>query len=297
MSPDYMDAVCQKGDWDVVSVYSKKKKLEGLLVYHTREFLGMRFILMPPMCFYNGIRLFHPEGIKTHSLRSFEEKTTESLINALPQCIFYYQQYDPAFTNWAPLYWKGYSQSTRYTYRIDTRIGEDDLLQALKPNVRRHIQKAEKLTRIEDGDIKSFLTALQEAYKDRPNPFDLDLLNKLYHAFYPKGNCSLKLCLDSKNGSCHAGVMILNDHSTSYYVCGFYNPEYKNLGGISFLLWHSITQCQTVSFDFEGSMIRDIEYFFRGFGGEWTPHFRIWKINSRILAPFFKLKFRSLLHA
>ena len=90
--------------------------------------------------------------------------------------------------------------------------------------------------------------------------------------------------------------MIANDNKTSYYVAGFYNPKYKDSGALSYLLWNIISSRKTPYFDFEGSMIKEIEHFFRGFGGEWTPHSRIWKFNNPILAPLLKYKFKSLIH-
>ena len=40
-------------------------------------------------------------------------------------------------------------------------------------------------------------------------------------------------------------------------------------------------------FDFEGSMLRGVEPFFRGFGGELTPYFRVYKFANKLLEHLF----------
>ena len=67
-----------------------------------------------------------------------------------------------------------------------------------------------------------------------------------------------------------------------------------NSGAIPLLLWHSIKFSSSVTrvFNFEGSMIRPIEYFFRGFGGKLTPYYEITKINSNIINLYKKLSFK-----
>jgi len=296
MTSAWMDAVCVKGSWDVVSSYSKSGVLQGVLVYHHRSIFGLSFILMPPMCFYNGIMLFYPEGQSQYEKVSFEEKVCSDLISQLPSYCFYYQQFDPSFTNWAPLYWKGFKQTTRYTYRINTAVPGKINIDQLKGNVRRNIQKAESFCSISELDLDAFVSALLESYEHRENPFNIELIKRLHSGLHQKGAVNLIACQHSVSGVIYAGAMIAYDKDRSYYVVGFYNPNYKDSGALSYLLWKLISNNKTACFDFEGSMIKEIEHFFRGFGGEWTPHSRIWKFNSPILGPLLKYKFRSLIH-
>lgn len=296
MTSAWMDAVCVKGSWDIVASYSKSGDLQGVLVYHYRSFWGLNFVLMPPMCFYNGIKLFYPEGQTNYEKISFEEKVISSLVSQLPAYSFYYQQFDPSFVNWAPLYWKGFKQSTRYTYRVHTEVSNGIKIDQLKGNVRRNIQKAESYCSVTELDLDAFITALLESYEGRKNPFNLELIKRLHSSLQQKDAVKLIACRNTESRVIYAGAMIANDMDTSYYVVGFYNPKYKESGALSYLLWNLISNNKTECFDFEGSMIKEIEHFFRGFGGVWTPHSRIWKINSPILAPLLKYKFRSLIH-
>jgi len=294
MSPRWMDAVCIKGGWDVCIARDESGRPEGVLVYHYRSILGQRFILMPPMCFYNGIFILPKENMGAAQKISFENKTSVKLISSLPSCAFYYQQYHPDFNNWSSLYWEGFKQSTRYSYRLNANQSQEELWAKLKPNLKRNINKAEKTCYINSTDFDVFWNALSLSYKSRKNPFDKELLKSICSSL--QGACQLFLCYDKESDKVLAGSIIVHDKSTSYYLCGFYNPEGKESGGLSYLLWQNILHNSKATFDFEGSMIKEIEYFFRSFGADWTPHSRIWKINSFLLSGLIRWKFKNILN-
>jgi hypothetical protein len=54
---------------------------------------------------------------------------------------------------------------------------------------------------------------------------------------------------------------------------------------MSLLMWEAIQRSSRSSkeFNFEGSMLEEVERFFRGFGAKQVPYFIIKKTNSRIL--------------
>ena len=89
-------------------------------------------------------------------------------------------------------------------------------------------------------------------------------------------------------------MFIVWDKKTAYYLAGAGSGIKINSGAIPLLLWHSIKFSSSVTreFNFEGSMIRPIEYFFRGFGGKLTPYYEITKINSNIINLYKKLSFK-----
>src|SRR5690606_13716638 len=86
-------------------------------------------------------------------------------------------------------------------------------------------------------------------------------------------------------GRQHAGVYIVWDSESAYYIMGGGDPELRNSGATSYCMWEAIRFSATVSrrFDFEGSMIEPVERFFRAFGAELTPYFQISRSKSLIL--------------
>jgi len=215
-------------------------------------------------------------------------------MSQLPKHDLYYQQFSPQIKNWTPLMWEGYTQSSRYSYIVDTTKGEENLWEGLKGNVRRNIKKAEKICTIEETDFNTFWDSLNESFgaRDKTPPFNKTVLKKLCESMLALGKGKINVCKHNETGKILAGNFIANDENCSYYVCGYFNPEGKEIGGLSYLLWYNIVNCSTPQFDFEGSMIKEIEYFFRAFGGELTPHYKVWKIHNPLLK--FLLKFKKV---
>jgi len=287
-----MDAVCIKGDWGISVSQDKDQNLEGVLVYHIRKYRGFTFILMPPLTFYNGIYIKYRSNIKEHSKITFENKITEKLISQLPKHDLYYQQFHPQFSNWSSLYWKGFSQTTRYSYIIDCH--KEDLWSSLKGNVRRNIKKAEIECDIESCSFDKFWESVVQAFKLRNKsvPFNKVVLQNLVMAMQKIEAGKITICRHKKTKEILAGNFIVTDKLSSYYVCGFYNPKGKEIGALSYLLWQNINTAPSKIFDFEGSMIKDVEYFFRAFGGSLCPHSRISKVHNPLLK--FLLKFKKV---
>ena len=75
------------------------------------------------------------------------------------------------------------------------------------------------------------------------------------------------------------------DENSAYYLMGGGDPDLRNSGAASLVLWEAIKHASTVTgkFDFEGSMNESIERFFRGFGGRQELAFNVSKTNSKLL--------------
>ena len=290
-----MDLSCIKGDWDVVISQDADDNLEGILVYHIRKYKGFTFILMPPQTFYSGIYYNYRDNPKTHSKISFENNVTEKLLSQLPKHDLYYQQYSPQVRNSLFHLWKNYNVSTRYTYLLNIRDrSEEQLWSQLKTKTRNKIRKAISLTEVITIDFDTFWTNCEAAFsvKNQSVPFNKTVLSDAYKNFFHVGQCEIKACINSETKKILAATYMTKDHEATYYVAGYYISEKNDSGALSYLLWDNIKNCTTPIFDFEGSMIKSVEYFFRAFGGELTPHYKVWKINSPILK--FITRFKKL---
>lgn len=284
-SPKWMDAVCIKGDWDVILERGPKGKLLGLLVYHIRKYRGFTLILMPPMTAYNGLFFFYPKGTKGHTKISYQNKVTEKLFDRLPKCSFYYQQYHPSYDNWLSLYWKGYKETTRYTYLMDKTIGEPVLRKNLKGNLRRNFKFIEEACTIEDLGFDSFWPNLQKSFEERgrPIPYNKTVMENLFEAFGQTKQLTVKACRHKETNALISGVVLASDETTTYYIASYYLPEATPKSSLGYVFWRSIFDSDTKICDFEGSMLKEVEYFLRAFGGQLTPHYKIWKIHNPLL--------------
>ena len=79
----------------------------------------------------------------------------------------------------------------------------------------------------------------------------------------------------------HVANYMIYDSKSMYYLMGGADPELRSSGASSFLMWHSIKFAQNVTkkFDFEGSIMPNVEPYFRRFGAIQKPYFNISKVN------------------
>lgn len=280
-----MDAVCLKGDWDVILHHGEEGQIEGLLVFHTRTYYGFRLILMPPMTAYNGIHIFYPDDMKGHSLTSFHNMVSEALISKLPKHHLYYQQYHPDYNNWLALYWLGYKETTRYTYLMPEGTGKEENTKQLRDNLRRSIKNAAKYCSIVDIDLDTFLKESERAYTERNKalPMNKAVLQGLADKFGGTKQLSIKACKHNETGELLSGTIMAHDKQRTYYISSFYHAKVKPTGTVSYLIWEGIHDGRGKTFDFEGSILKEVEFYFRSFGAELTPHYRIYKVPSFLL--------------
>ena len=97
---------------------------------------------------------------------------------------------------------------------------------------------------------------------------------------------------EDAEGKIHAAAYIVWDKHTTYYLMGGGDPELRNSGATSAVMWEAIRYASSIntSFDFEGSMIEPVERFVRGFGAKQVPYFHVWKFNSKLMYSLYQLK-------
>jgi hypothetical protein len=83
----------------------------------------------------------------------------------------------------------------------------------------------------------------------------------------------------------HCGIYIAYDDNCAYYLISGSDPDYRSSGALSYLLWEAISDAskRVDRFDFEGSMLENVEKFIRGFGAHQKPYHKISKSTSRAI--------------
>jgi Acetyltransferase (GNAT) domain len=192
--------------------------------------------------------------------------------------------FHPNFENWLPLYWMGFAQQTLYTYRISKSrrsIWWDQADSRLRRAVRRGEKAKISVTRIENLDSAnaSLCYALSmEPFRQRNArpPMSAIRFERLVRELGPSGSLGLWIARDARGmGVAAAGV--LYDWRCAYLLLNGTSDAAPT--GTNSLLIKTIiddTLERNLDFDFEGSMIRPIEAFYRGFGGDRISYYRIW---------------------
>jgi len=186
-----------------------------------------------------------------------------------------------------PFSWKGYKQSTRYTYVISDISDADKVFSDFKTNIRREIRKAQKSLRTGVlEDINLMFQMKLKVYKENNDsyPISLNRLKAVYN-YCRDNNCGELLVAKDAEGNIHSLLLHAWDNGSAYYLHGVTDLNFKSTGSMSLLLWEAIkrSSSKTKAFNFEGSMVESIERYFRGFGGEQTPYFQISKTDSKVL--------------
>lgn len=282
----WLDAVA--GDaWDV-ALLEQEGIIAASLPYTISTRLGLTLIGQPILTPNLGPWL-RSGGARSARRLAKEKKLLQGLYQLLPVFSQYNQNWYCERTNWLPLYWMGYEQSTRYTYRIEQLEDLEAVWSGFDTNIRSDIRKAENKFSLQvrtDCSIESFL-ALNKKVFERQSlavPYSQDVVRAIYAAAQSQKACKLFIAVDEQ-GRQHAGVFILWDSNSAYYLLGGGDPDLRNSGATSLCMWRAIQFAATVTkkFDFEGSMIEPVERFFRGFGATQAPYSVITKTNSKII--------------
>lgn len=282
----WMDAVCGEDNWDVI-LAEKGGKIIASMPYTIKQSGIFKGISMPLLTQKNGIWINYPDNQKYTSKLNYEKDAVNQIVEKLESLDldFYVQNYDYNFTNWLPLYWKGYSQTTRYTYVLDEVSDIDRLYQEIDGKIRTQIRKAEKIVSVKENcSIETFyeLVSMTFSRQKMKMPYPYELIESIDKACSDH-DCRKILYAEDAEGRIHAAVYLIWDDNSMYYLMGGANPELRNSEATTLLLWHAINFASSFinKFDFEGSMIEPIERFFRAFGSTQTPYFKIWKDYSK----------------
>ena len=177
----WLDSVA--GDaWDVVLV-EKGDQILGSMPYTMRQRYGLNVISQPALTQTLGPWL-RPSTAKYARRLSQEKDLLQKLFEQLPKFAHYQQNWHCTRTNWLPLYWLGYEQTTRYTYRLEDLSSEEQIWGEMEANIRTDVRKASNKEGVKvrtDLDVEVFLT-LNEKVFARQNmalPYTRDFVRRL----------------------------------------------------------------------------------------------------------------------
>jgi hypothetical protein len=280
--PWWLDAVAPN-QWGAV-VVNQGGAIVARMPYVIKKQYGLTAISMPPLTQTLGPWL-RPSKAKSYKKISEQKELMNALIAQLPPVDYFCQCFSPNIKNWLPFYWAGYQQTSHYTYRIEDLSDYEKIWSDFSSNTRKNIKKAEKQVVIRnDLGIDKLLGIINLTFK-RQNmkmPYSDDLIKRLDIACTEKNARKMFFAEDSL-GRIHAVGYFVWDSNTTYLLLGGGDPELRNSQAYSLLVWEAIKFASTVSkvFDFEGSMVEPIEFFFRSFGATQTSYCLISKMCSR----------------
>jgi hypothetical protein len=242
---------------------------------------GRRHLYMPAMTQKLGI-LFAPSEARPCDVQSANQRLTTELLAQLGDAATFAQNFHENFTDWLPFYWHGYAQTTRYTYVLEDISDPDALWENMRAKNRRVIQKEDELgIRVTDDlDLGHFLELNRKTFsRQGREPLESDAyITRLDEACRTHAGRKIFAGVDSQ-GRVHAAVYVAWMNNTAYYLMGGSEPDLRRSGAQTLALWEAIRFARSVAthFDFEGSMLPQVEPAFRAFGARQLPYFAISK--------------------
>lgn len=283
----WLDATAGEANWDV-AIVKKGEKISAAMPYFVKKRYGLVFLTSPKLTQTLGpwIR----KGTANYSKELSQQKEImTALIDQLPKFHYFSQNWHHSQANWLPFFWKGFEQTTRYTYVLSDLGDMDSLWAGLQSNIKREIKKADNRFKLHirtDVDIDDFinLNFLTYERQNKKPPYSRNFIHKLDNAC-TENNARKIFIAEDEEGKQHAGVYIIWNKHSSYYLMGGGDPELRNSGATSLCMWKAIEFSSKVSnqFDFEGSMLEPVERFFRAFGAKQTAYHSVYQKKSSLV--------------
>lgn len=282
--PWYLDAVCGKGNWDILMVKKGNEIAATMPIYKQKKY-GFTFSQMPHLTKYWGP--YFPK--KFRSLKK-QQTLMRELISQFPSFDFFEQNLHPSLTNWLPFFWEKFETSIRYTFVIDLEEDLEKIYAKISTDYRNNkIPKAKEIIQItSDRSLQEFYDVQVKTF-DRQKivfPFSFDFLEK-YDKILGKNDARKMFFAIDKDNRIHSIVYLIWDEDTAYFLMAGDDTDLRNSGAGILLAWHVIQYVKEVlqkkKFDFLGSMIEPITRVRRNFGATQVPFFHIKKYNSILL--------------
>ena len=243
---------------------------------------------------YQGI-LYRDNGSMNISDRiSLEKNIAVCLIEELEKIyrnISLYNHWN--FKDARAFYWHCYGRvgdeyvvTLRYTSVIDISDIEK-AFNCMDDDTRYEIRKAEKnlIKVVQEDDFVSFDRLHDVTFKrqgiERPE-HEEKLVKKIYEALKKDGRCKIYFA-KTKEGVISASAMIIWDNKRAYYMFGATDPETRNNGATSLLLWTIFKELCAQGFkeiDLVGVNSPNRGRFKMGFGGALIPYLLIQRKRS-----------------
>jgi hypothetical protein len=275
----------------------KKNIVGGIPLTYTERY-GIKFAVNPPFTPYLGI-IFRESNQKYNKRLSFEKRISSTIAGNIKDFAPYTEySFHYNFLDAQPFIWTGFSVKPHYTYVLNLEEPLDTILGNMEKDTRNRIATALKYN-IEfldaTPDEMTELIFLTYERKNQKPPYSKQEYERYLNIF--SKNKTVKSMIARDEDDLLAGGVIVYDNRSAYYLIGCVNPKrtYSGIGQLT--VWNLIRSSKGIlglkEFDFEGSMDKNIEQFFRGFGGKFTQAYIIYKSNTAHYLTAFALKMRS----
>lgn len=279
----------------IIGIYKDEHQLIGGFYYLNTKKFGLTFLKLPPYTPHCGL-FFVSESKNTSSVNNFSKEIMNDV------CTYFSNQknaltvlaFPPNIIDFQPFIWNKYKVIPNYTYRINLGDAIETIQSNFDSKNRNAINKA-----IKEGVIVSenslSKAELYNFFKNslnttKANVYENELKNIIHEFSHDTNSFSVEA---RKNDELLGSVFCIFDKHTCYYLFGGVNKKSGIQGVNNLLIQKCIEKSKALgcsTFDFEGSMLKGVEKFFRSFGPQLVPYFTVSKasLHLEILLKFKK---------
>ncbi len=279
-------------DYSVLEVACKSGSPQVLFPYMIKSKWGLDYITMPPLTQSLGpyfASSLNVQSMKQSKLFELIGSAVKEVIDSLPEYDSFVYRLNPWCPFVVPWMQAGFKVTPRFTYIIDYKDGLKAVYNKMSSTCKNAWNRKEEVKVVECYDAERLKNIVTQTYFARGGVGDLDPFVSQSLGYFHKDN---SLCLIVEYEGKDLGYIILGQTPfVSTCILAGSLKEGPNLS-TEILFCHAIQECSKVSryFNFEGSMLRGVERFYRKFGGEYTPYYEVSKVSSRFLKYWYRLK-------
>ncbi len=276
----YLDAVYGE-DWDVVTV-ERNNEIVASLPFAIKKKAFFKYIYQH--FFTQTLGPYIRPDFRTANQ---EVKLMKELISKLPEVDSFDQHFHYSITNWLPFKWEGYQQTTSYTYVIEDITDLIRVYKGFSSNYRNKIKKAEQIVDVvSNRSLEDFYEVAKMTFNRQGMDmiYDYEFLQQFDSRLYMESRNKIFFAVDKEN-RIHSVLYLTLGDDTAYLHLAGEHPELRKSGAGILLIWEAIKYAsheeKLKKFDFQGSVIPQVERVRRACGAIQKPYSRVWKHHSR----------------
>lgn len=277
----------------VFGIYDKSSALAGIFILSKKRKFGMTFYSDPP--FMPDCRLVYLNPSTNVSERLSRDKAImqcfaeflDSMKNAVIRVSLPH-----AYTDTMPFLWRKFKVIPFFTYRISLQ-NTVDFFDAMSPKLRNNIRSAAKagLVCVKRDRPVDYFPLFREVFLKKKLAVDLQLTERILQN--GQGAYNSMVVAATINDNTAAASFCVYDRKTAWYLLGGSSDTHKHEGAGACTLTEMMRMLKETGveyFDFEGSVIPEVEKYFRSFGPQLTPYFTVNKAPFlvEIILKFFR---------
>jgi hypothetical protein len=280
----------------VRGIFNDNHDLIGSFFLFEAKKLGIKYYITPPYSPHIGLFYINPAQSKANQQAFDKEVVTlvrDYLVQLKPKLLSIALPF--TINDTQPFYWDNFKVIPNYTYRLALNKTQEELFDNLTSEKRKSIKRAEKdeLVIEKTTDYKLVKNLIEKTFDRKDKKVSQNYLNKILFEFADDKNSFAFIAhKDQKPSAC---TFCVHYNGTAFYLFGGYDEANKHHGAGVSCMWQSILYAKKTGvevFDFEGSMLVEVEKYFREFGGDLVPYYTIHKAGLPI-EMVLKLKLRN----